>query len=112
MMNHVELLNVYEKVAFITTQMLSAAQNGDWELLSSLEETCSLEVSTLRTNEITIILPEAIKEKKISIIKQILADDRAIREITEPWMHQLSMLMQNAQTSRKLSNSYGANQTG
>lgn len=111
-MNSLELLNVYEKVAHITANMLLAARANDWELLSKLESDCSGHVNTLREFEGPSELPLELKSKKIAIIKQILADDRAIRDITEPWMHNLANLMKSSSTSRKLSQSYGANQMG
>jgi flagellar protein FliT len=111
-MNSFELLNVYEKVAHITAEMLEAARANDWESLAQLESNCSQHVSTLKEFEGSTSLPEDLKAKKISLIKQILADDRAIRDITEPWMHNLANLMKSTSTSRKLSQSYGANQMG
>lgn len=111
-MNSIELLDVYEKVSVITSNMLEAARSKDWDLLEKLEQDCSLEVSTLRNYETSGELPLDLRDRKISIIKQILADDRAIRDITEPWMQQLTKLMKSTNTSRKLSQSYGANQAG
>lgn len=111
-MNSFELLTVYEKVAHITSKMLEAARANDWELLAKLENDCSNQVSTLRQFEGPSELPSDLKAKKITIIKQILADDRAIRDITEPWMKNLANLMKSSSTSRKLSQSYGANQMG
>lgn len=109
-MNSAELITVYEKVADITADMLTAAQSNDWELLEKLEQECSNLVATLRAYEAPSELTPELKTKKITIIKQILADDRAIREITEPWMKNLANLMKSSSTSRKLSQSYGANQ--
>ncbi|MFZ6817465.1 flagellar protein FliT [Undibacterium sp. Ji22W] len=111
-MNSFELINVYEKVAQITADMLLAARANDWELLSQLEDNCSGQISTLKEFEGPTELPIELKTKKIMIIKQILADDRAIRDITEPWMQNLANLMKSSSTSRKLSQSYGANQIG
>lgn len=111
-MNSLELLTVYEKVASITEHMLDAARANDWALLEQLENDCSLQVRTLKEFEAETVLPLMLKEKKISLIKKILADDKAIRDLTEPWMQQLSKLMQSSNTTRMLSNSYGANQVG
>ena len=36
------------------------------------------------------------------------ADDRKIRDLTMPWMAQLSAMMSNAGTERRLANAYGA----
>lgn len=113
-MNSTELITIYEKVDQLTSNMLIAAQSGDWDALSQLENDCSGQVNILKENEsdIQIELPVELKTKKIHIIKNILANDRAIREITEPWMLELSNLMKNNYTSRKLTQSYGANQVG
>ena len=109
-MNSFELITIYEKVDQLTTNMLTAAKSGDWEKLSQLEDDCSKQVSILKNNENSLELPVELKSKKIHIIKNILSTDRAIREITEPWMLELSNLMKNNYTSRKLTQSYGANQ--
>lgn len=115
-MNCVEVLDIYQKVATLTAQMRIAAQERDWELLAKLEDDCNTHVSQLKHHDVNleenITLSFELKQKKINIIKQILADDRAIREITEPWMTELSKLMSSASTARKLSQSYGANQIG
>jgi len=112
MMNSLEILEVYEKVSLITSGMLQAARQEDWDLLQKLESDCSAHVSTLRLHDTSTDLPSELKQRKISIIKQILADDRAIRDLTEPWMQQLSKLMNSSRNSRQLSESYGANQLG
>lgn len=109
MMNSLELISLYESVATITASMLDAARTGDWELLAQLESDCSTHVQTIRETDLPIALAPELREKKIFIIKKILADDKKIREITEPWMLRLSNLMQNSSATRKLSQAYGAN---
>lgn len=111
-MDSLELLIVYEKVAALTENMLNAARANDWELLAQLESDCSLQVRTLKEFETPVALTSPLRERKICLIKKILADDKAIRDLTEPWMQQLSKLMQSSNTTRMLSNSYGANQIG
>ncbi len=111
-MNSIEILEVYEKVSVITADMLKAARHEDWELLEKLESDCSAQVNTLRQHDVVSELPTELRQRKINIIKQILADDKAIRDLTEPWMLQLSKLMQSSKTSRQLSDSYGANHIG
>lgn len=110
-MNSLELISLYENVAVITGNMLEAARSGDWELLERLEHDCSSQVQCLRENETPAELPIEIRDKKIRIIKKILADDKEIRDITEPWMAQLSELMRNSSTNRKLSQAYGTSNT-
>jgi flagellar protein FliT len=108
-MNNLELISLYENVATITTNMLDAARISDWDSLAKLEADCASRVQFLRENEIQGDLPAEIRDKKIKLIKKILADDREIRDITEPWMAQLANLMKNSSTNLKLSQSYGAN---
>lgn len=43
----------------------------------------------------------------VALIKQILEDDRKIRDLTMPWMAQLSKLINSTGTERRLANAYG-----
>lgn len=112
MLNNKEVISLYETVAIITDQMLAAARVGDWDQLIALESRCASHVSVLRDGESPAPLAGSVRDQKVRIIKKILADDREIRNITEPWMKQLAGLMQSAGTERKLSQAYSANQTG
>ncbi len=49
-----------------------------------------------------------MRERKIKIIKKILADDREIRTITEPWMQRLALQISSNNARRKLNKAYGA----
>ena len=44
---------------------------------------------------------------EVELIKQVLADDRRIRDLTSPWMAQLSKLISSNGTQRRLANAYG-----
>ncbi|MET3117831.1 flagellar protein FliT [Undibacterium sp. GrIS 1.8] len=110
-MDSMKMMSIYENVAHITDQMLNAARTGDWDLLARLENDCSSQVQTLKANEVNTELPPDLRNKKIQIIKKILADDKEIRDLTEPWMAQLANLMKSSESSRKLSQAYGASRT-
>jgi len=112
-MDNQEILSLYETVAEITDQMLAAARTGDWEQLAALESRCSSQVEIIKQNDQKRqpLTPTA-REQKTRIIKKILDDDRQIRDITEPWMARLSVMINSAGTERKLSQAYGANQSG
>lgn len=112
-MNNQEILALYESVADITDQMLAAARTGDWEKLAALESRCSSQVEIIKQNDQPRQpLTPLAREQKTRILKKILEDDRQIRDITEPWMAQLSAMINSAGTERKLSQAYGANQSG
>lgn len=108
MMNSQEVISLYETVAVITDQMLAAARQGDWDRLVELETRCASHVETLRRGEAPVALTGESRLRKVQIINKILADDREIRNLTEPWMTQLSRMMNSAGTERKLSQAYGA----
>jgi flagellar protein FliT len=113
MMTGEEVISLYETVADITDQMLTAARKGDWDLLASLESRCTNQVKILKLEDNPVTpVAGALRERKIRIIQKILADDREIRNITESWMAQLSILMNSSSTERKLSKAYGARQLG
>ena len=112
MMNSEQIISVYEVVSMITDQMLVAAKSQDWERFSNLEINCAEHIQTLKQKDTQEALPPQSKERKIRLIQKILADDREIRTITEPWMEQLSALMQTNGTARKLSSAYGSNRIG
>jgi len=102
-----DILTVYESVADLTGQMLAAADSSDWERLVALEQQCSARVSTLRASEAGQPLTATARQRKVALIKKVLADDRRIRDLTEPWMAQLSKLISSNGTQRRLANAYG-----
>lgn len=112
MMNSQELISIYENVAVITDQMLAAARVGDWDQLVVLESRCASQVDILRREEPRTALTGQSRERKVELIKKVLEDDRQIRSITEPWMDHLAALINSTGTERKLSQAYGANQSG
>lgn len=102
------MISLYEEVAVITDQMLVSARTGDWEQLVALETRCSDRVATLKVHAAALPLTVEMREKKINIIKKILADDREIRSITQPWMVHLTELINSSGTERKLLQAYGS----
>ena len=106
-MNSAEIIYIYETVSDITQKMVIAARNGDWDHFSDLEMLCSDQVELLRQAEPSSPLIGKIREKKIQIIHKILANDREIRSLTEPWMAQLANLIKSSSTERKLTRAYG-----
>jgi flagellar protein FliT len=86
-----EVLSMYENIATLTGTMTVAAQTGDAARLAQLETRCVIEGAAAVTG-----VPALDGEKrlrKVELLKQILANDRAIREVTEPWMGQLEAAM-------------------
>ena len=102
-----QLLTTYDRLSHTTGFMLSAAQAGDWERLVSLEKDCSELVARLSALESDDPLPEGLRERKATLLRKVLADDAAIRDITEPWLARLGAMLGANRCERKLLNSYG-----
>jgi flagellar protein FliT len=114
MRNPIDTLPIYENMAVISEQMLTAARNANWELLSVLENRSSQYLAQLNQNSVEGAVEtqidnsnDALRERKVAIIKKILADDRDIRNLTEPRLTELSDLIKNTKNERKLVRAYG-----
>lgn len=89
-MNSNEVLSMYENLAGLTGQMAAAAQAGDMARLAQLETRCVIESAAVGTG--VPALDGAQRQRKIDLLKQIMANDRAIRQVTEPWMARVDAL--------------------
>ncbi len=85
-----EVLSMYENLAGLTGQMAAAAQAGDMQRLAQLETRCVIESAAAATG--VPALEGAQRQRKIDLLKQIMANDRAIRQVTEPWMARVDEL--------------------
>ncbi|MYM38412.1 flagellar protein FliT [Duganella qianjiadongensis] len=108
MMNHHDVLAVYAAMADLTEQMVMAAQRSDWDQLVLLEHACAAHVQTLREHDQGTPMRGAERERKIELIRQMLNADRQIRDLTMPWMAQLSKLLSASGTERRVLNAYGS----
>jgi flagellar protein FliT len=104
-MNYHNTLSLYELVAEVTNQMLMAAKQQDWEKLTELEGSCSNYVEQLKTLEEDEPLTGDARARKLASIKQILADDREIRNLVSPWM--FNAMLNSNHTENKLARTYG-----
>jgi flagellar protein FliT len=82
-MNSNEVLAMYEQIAGLTAKMATVAKSGDIASLSALETQVAQQVR--QTESGVPALAGAMRMRKIDLLKQIMANDRAIREVTEPW---------------------------
>jgi flagellar protein FliT len=98
----------YEFISAITTQMREAAVLNQWDQLVELEKQCSQRVAAMKEVDQNTSLDETSRLKKVALIRKILADDAEIRNQTEPWMAQLQRIMQSAQKEQRLLEAYSA----
>ena len=85
-----DVLSMYEKIAGITAEMAVAAKAGDWNRFAALEGQCKTSTEAMY---VTMPLTGEQRARKIALLKQIMANDRAVREVTEPWHAKLAEIM-------------------
>jgi flagellar protein FliT len=107
MMTGQDIVSVYEAMVGITDQMLAAATENDWDRVIQLEQQCAACVRQLKANGDGLPLAGQERVRKADAIRRMLASDRKIRDLTQPWMAKLSALMNNNATERRLARAYG-----
>jgi flagellar protein FliT len=107
MMTGQDIVSVYEAMAGISDQMLAAASANDWDRVVQLEHQCNACVRQLKAHGDGQPLAGQERVRKVNAIRKMLASDRQIRDLTQPWMAKLSALMNNNATERRLARAYG-----
>ncbi len=107
-MTSTEMIQTYESILAVTGEMLEAARSADWDRLVECEQRCRELVETLMTVRNEITLDSSSRKRKAEIIRKVLADDAAIRDLTQPWLARLQHMMTSAGRERQLHAAYGA----
>ena len=81
--------------------------HNEWDKLVDIEKQCSRQVAIMKPVDATAVLDGAARQRKIQLIKKILADDAEIRNRTETWMGQLQRIMQSNRQEQRLQHAYG-----
>lgn len=100
-----EMMQAYRQLAELTGAMRAAAARGDWDDLVALEQRSSAQVAALQPHD-GVPASAAERQLKADLIRQMLADDRAIRELTQPRLAQLERLLHNVNSERRLHQAY------
>lgn len=99
------IIEDYQHLSDITGKMREAASAGQWDDLIALEKSCAQAVAVIKHLD-AVPTVEGERKRKVSLIQQMLADDKAIRDCTEPWMHQLEQIMKSTRSEQRLQQSY------
>lgn len=102
------VIDNYQHLSNITSQMREAAARGEWDQLVELENQCSQFVEKLKQHDLAPV-DEGIRLQKVALITKILADDAAIRDQTLPWMAQLQRNMQSSRREQRVRQAYSGN---
>lgn len=91
-MNANDVLAMYENLADLTGQMTHAAKAGDWHEFAQLNMEARAQVAPAVAG--MPALTGAKRLNKVALLKQLMANDRAIRDVTEPWDEQVDRALQ------------------
>jgi flagellar protein FliT len=93
-MTSTDVLAMYENVAGLTNKMAMAARMSDWDGLDRLENQVAVATSSAATGARLPAQSGDARQRKVDLLKQILANDRAIRDVTEPWLNRMPGMAQ------------------
>src|ERR1700682_4439640 len=108
MNSNAEYFARYEAVAAVSGRMLDAARHSLWHELIGLQEEDRRLVDGLRDSEVDVSLNERERARKYALIRRILADDAAIRDLATPSVARLSTLFAPSRPALVLNELYGA----
>jgi flagellar protein FliT len=106
-MKGAQVIAAYEQVLEIMRSMHEAASGARWDELVELERRCRRVVDGIAAGE-SAPLANVEAQRKAAIIRQLLALDAAIRDMTQPWLAQLQGFLGSRGRERKLQQAYGA----
>lgn len=103
-------IDYYRSIAESSRRMLDAARTSDWDALVDAERECARRVDALRKSQQSDAAPiDGDDERyRMRLLREILAHDAEIRELTTPWLKRLEQLIAGASFERRLGKAYGA----
>ncbi|MDR1310508.1 MAG: flagellar protein FliT [Burkholderiaceae bacterium] len=101
------ILSTYRRLSGIMGTMALAAGAGEWDRLEALEQQSAACMDVLRASDRNEILSDGERQEKMAMIRQILEDDRKIRDAAEPRLKQLSDLIASSRNARRVTQAYG-----
>jgi flagellar protein FliT len=102
-----EYFDHYESIAALSGKMLAAARSGEWGELKVMQSAYRELVDGLKEVDGGSELDNDDKARKLDLVRRILADDAAIRDLTSPSLARLSALFTANRPARVLKKMMG-----
>ncbi|QCB46819.1 flagellar protein FliT [Hydrogenophaga sp. PAMC20947] len=87
------LLDYYKAIENASQKMLDAARTKNWDQVVHMEGTCTLLIAQLRSKARSKALDAEERKEKTRIMQRILRTDAEIRNLAEPWLSDLALMM-------------------
>lgn len=108
-------ISQYESVCLLSSRMVAAARANDWDNLCELEHEAATLIEQVKMSDPAaqheILGDETLRQRKIALIHQILANDREIRSHAQPWLESVRVMLAASSRQRAVKNLYGINNT-
>ncbi len=101
-------IDMYQEMSALSSRMVEAAQDNDWDRLVTLEKSVAALRDALMANSDDGRLSGSELGLKATLIQQILDDDAEIRRHTEPWMEHVRQFLGGTARKRIVERAYGA----
>ncbi len=101
-----DIVVVYEMILSISQQMLSAAEQRDWQNLESLEALYSQQIENLKACSATSSLSPECNTKVEQLLSEIITFNQKLFDITKPWLDELALKVSSVDTEQKLQQAY------
>jgi flagellar protein FliT len=82
----------YEAIAACSRRMLDAARHDDWDAVAREEDRCRALISALKRAHAAGETPLG-RRQQLALMRAMLADDAEIRDLAEPWLARLQILL-------------------
>lgn len=103
-----KIVEQYRRMATISERMLAAATADDWDRVCEAEKECARVIAELSTiGDLSPADPE-LRRQKLELMQRVLADDAAIRLLTQPWLKKLDTMLRSPDNTARLSRVYGS----
>ena len=102
----------YRRMAEASGRMLAAASRDDWDTVCAIEKECAALVAELSTMGDLAPNDPALRQQKLELVKRVLADDAAIRALSQPWLSRLDEMMRGQSNALRMQRAYGASLRG
>ncbi len=104
------VIECYEELSQTSREMLEAARRAEWQAVMSGQKRCEKFIAELK--ELGDLRPTDPKrrERKVELIRTVLADDAQIRALAEPRLERISQMLAGSRSAHKAVRTYGAMQ--
>ncbi len=102
------IVDRYRRMADASARMLSAAKRDDWNEVCAIEKECARLIAELI--DIGDLSPKdpALRQEKLELVRRVLADDAAIRLLSQPWLQNLDAMLRSPATAARVNRAYGS----